>query len=217
MSIASYGRSTALGFSLLWIALAAGLWTVHPALSAVPAAGLLLTLYFFRDPHRVVPEGDANVVSPADGTIVEVAELAATDGFDRPVIKIGIFLSVLDVHVNRAPCAGRVARVDYRPGRFLNAMAPESSGENEANSVLMETAAHGRVRVRQIAGKIARRIVCAVAAGDELSRGQKIGMIKFGSRTELYLEKERVDEVSVKVGDKVKGAATVMARFRGTP
>lgn len=214
MSIASYGRSTAFGFALLWIALGVGLGFVHPALPAVPAVGLLFTLYFFRDPHRRVPEGDVNVVSPADGTVVEVTELAATDDIDRPVIKIGIFLSVLDVHVNRAPCAGRVRRIDYRPGRFLNAMSPESSGENEANNVLMETPVHGLVRVRQIAGKIARRIVCAVAAGDEVTRGQKIGMIKFGSRTELFLEKALVEEVSVKVGDKVRGAATVMARFR---
>lgn len=211
--LATYGRGTALIFALFWLALAAGGFVLFPALCALPLVGLFFTLYFFRDPRRDVPEGEQNVVSPADGTVTEILEVAGTP----PSIKIGIFLSVLDVHVNRAPCGGRVARVDYRPGRFLNAMSPQSADQNEANNIEMETLAHGLVRVRQIAGKIARRIVCAVKEGDELARGQRIGMIKFGSRTELFLERDRVEEVTVKVGDKVRGARTILARFRGTP
>jgi phosphatidylserine decarboxylase len=211
--LSAYGRNTVLGLLFFWTALGAAAFPIHPALTAVPALGALFTLYFFRDPRRAVPEGEANIVSPADGTITEVAALPSADGIDRPVIKIGIFLSVLDVHVNRAPCAGVVSRIAYRPGRFLNAMSPESSGANEANSLLLATADHGCVGVRQIAGKIARRIVCAVREGDRLIRGQKIGMIKFGSRTELFLERDRVAEVVVKVGDKVKGARSVLARF----
>ena len=212
--LATYGRKTVFACFLIWTALgAAGAW-VHPALVALPALGLAFTLYFFRDPQRRIPEGEANVVSPADGTVVEIGELPAGDGLKEPAIRIGIFLSVLDVHVNRAPCSGTVRSVEYRPGRFLNAMSPRSSGENESNSILLETLDHGWVRVRQIAGKIARRIVCAVQEGEQLSRGQRIGMIQFGSRTELILERQAVDEVIASVGDKVKGGRTILARFR---
>lgn len=212
--LASYGRGTVAGFLVGWAALGAGGVLLHPAAATVPAVGALFTLYFFRDPRRRIPEGEHNVVSPADGTVTEVRELERTEQIDRPVIKIGIFLSVLDVHVNRAPCAGRIRSIAYRPGRFLNAMNPDSSEQNEANALLVQTEAWGQVTIRQVAGKIARRIVCAVREGEELSRGQKIGMIKFGSRTELFLERDRVGEVLATVGQKVKGGHTILARFR---
>jgi phosphatidylserine decarboxylase len=214
LPLASYGRSTILAFLALWAVLGAAAAVFYPPAAAVPLLGAAFTLYFFRDPRRAVPDGEHNVVSPADGTVVEITELPATEHIERPVVKIGIFLSVLDVHVNRAPCAGRVRRIDYRPGIFLSALNAASSGLNEANSLLLETLEHGSVLVRQIAGKIARRIVCAVSEGEELCRGQKIGMIKFGSRTELYLERERVGELTVSVGQKVKGGHTILARFR---
>ncbi|MBU0638718.1 MAG: phosphatidylserine decarboxylase [Planctomycetes bacterium] len=188
----------------------AGWWALLPA-------GLTLTLLsFYRDPPRRVPVEADLLVAPADGRIVEIArDQRSPDGRER-ALRIMIFLSVLDVHVNRSPCAGRVLETDYRPGEFLNALRSESSTRNESNALTIAPQAPlpGPVRVRQIAGVLARRIVCAVEPGDELARGQRFGMIKFGSRTEVCVPEDPRWELSIALGEHVKGGLTVLARLR---
>ncbi len=207
--LAKYGWKELILFSLLWTALGAGLWFAHPAAAAVPALGLLFTFSFFRDPIRRVPAGENLLVSPADGTVTEISEVQEDEFLKAPCHKIGIFLSVFNVHINRSPCEGTVRDVRYKPGKFLDARDPRCGAENESNSIHI-----GGVLVKQIAGLIARRIVCEAKPNDTLARGQKFGMIKFGSRTELYIPKDQVAEISVKLKDKVKGGKTVIARTR---
>ncbi|HEX7901613.1 MAG TPA: phosphatidylserine decarboxylase family protein [Planctomycetota bacterium] len=209
---AKYGLKELFIFSLVWIAIGALLWFVHPAARPVvllPAAGLLFTLNFFRDPRREVPSEAGLVVSPADGTVVEISECEESEFLKRPCAKIGIFLSVFDVHVNRSPCDGPVTASAYRPGRFLDARHPDCGPQNERQSIQV-----GPMVVKQIAGLIARRIVCEAKPGDVLKRGERFGMIKFGSRTELYIPKDQVEEIRVRLKDKVKGGETVIARTR---
>ncbi len=172
------------------------------------------TLYFFRDPHRTISPAPEDIVSPADGTVVGIEDLETSPYYDGPCRRVSIFLSILDVHVNRAPCDGTIESITYRPGRFLNAMKAESSEQNEANTVVMSTP-HGPVTVRQISGLIARRIVCRRNVEDTLVKGERFGMIRFGSRTELYLPQGT--PVCVKLKEKVRGGATVMARFAASP
>ncbi len=170
----------------------------------------LFVVYFFRDPVRRITTEPQEIVSPADGVVVEIAELAETPYYDGPCKRVSIFLSIFNVHVNRAPDDGTVARIEYRKGQYKNAMSAESSDVNEANAVWLETA-HGPMTVRQISGLIARRIVCAAEVGGTLRKGERFGMIRFGSRTELYLSPDA--EVVVSVKEKVQGGSTVVARF----
>lgn len=154
--------------------------------------GLVLTLwcaYFFRDPVRVTPQGEDLVVSPADGTISAVGPAAPPPELGlgpEPMLRISIFMSVFDVHVNRAPMNGRITKIVYRPGVFLNADLDKASEDNERNGLVLETSA-GRVGVVQIAGLIARRIVCFASQGDSLDAGERFGLIRFGSRVDVYL------------------------------
>lgn len=211
--LTKYGRTELAFCGAVWTALGLAALKVCPPAAVVPVIGLAFTAYFFRDPRRVVPEGERNVVSPADGRVTDVTEVRLADFGEVPMLRIGIFLSVLDVHVNRAPCAGEVRRIAYTPGKFHTAFAPDAGEVNEANAIRLATSA-GDVLVRQIAGLIARRIVCDLGEGQKVERGQKIGMIKFGSRTELYLPKDRVADVCVTVGQKVRGASSIVARFK---
>ena len=209
---AKYGWKELLFFSLLWAALGAGLWFIHPAARYalfLPVAGLLFTFNFFRDPPRRVPTEANLLVSPADGTVVDIVEMDEPEFLKGPCTRVGIFLSVFDVHINRSPCDGTVRATKYKPGKFLDARHPDCSSQNESNTIHL-----GDVVVKQIAGLIARRIVCEARPDDTLLRGQKFGMIKFGSRTELYIPKNQVDEIRVKLKDKVKGGETVIARVR---
>ncbi len=172
---------------------------------ALTVLGLLLTVgvaLFFRDPERIIPQTPGTVVSPADGRVMEiVAENAQTQ-------RISIFLSVLDVHINRAPYGGTVRTVVYTPGKFLAAYRQEASRVNEANTVTIED--HGRTFiVKQIAGVLARRIVCRVRPGEVLEKGQRYGLIRFGSRTDLLLP--TAAEIVVQVGDVVRGGETILA------
>jgi phosphatidylserine decarboxylase len=182
-------------------------------IALVVAGGLIV--WFFRDPPREIPTGAGLVVSPADGTVVEVEELAHDEFIGGPAVKIGIFLSIFNVHLNRVPVAARVIGVRYRRGKFLNALRAESARENEQLSVrLQETAApFRRYVVTQITGAIARRIVCWLKPGDELARGERFGMIKLGSRTELVLARDAALEVRVKPGDKVRAGLSVLASY----
>lgn len=185
-------------------------WAVIPALLA------LLLLAFYRNPPRRTPAGDDLIIAPADGSVVEVTRVAAGLDSAGPVLRIMIFLRVFDVHVNRSPCAGRVTAIHYRPGEFLNALRAAADTRNECNTVSIEPRAPlpGPVHVRQIAGVLARRIVCTAGVGDELAAGQRFGMIKLGSRTEVCLPEDPGWEVQVSIGDKVKAGRTVLARLR---
>jgi phosphatidylserine decarboxylase len=182
--------------------------------AAVPLVLLGLVIYFFRDPHREIPADPDAIVSPADGVIAEVVELDHYDFLDGPAIRIGIFLSIFNVHINRAPRDGRVVAMHYKPGEFLNALNPESAIRNEFMWIGFEDAQRPgtRLAVRQISGLLARRIVCDLKPGQPVSRGEKFGMIKLGSRTELILPRDGV-RVEAAVGQVVKAGSTVLARF----
>ena len=170
-------------------------------------AGVLAAffLWFFRDPPRTVPSGDGLIVSPGDGLVTETVNIATPAG---PRQRISIFLSVFDVHVNRSPIGGVLTQVRYRKGEYLNAMNPASADRNEQNAVTV----HGQgieVTFKQIAGLLARRIVFNLTEGDSVERGQRVGLIKFGSRVDVLLPIEAV--LQVKVGQRVKGGSSVLA------
>jgi phosphatidylserine decarboxylase len=167
----------------------------------------LFVVYFFRDPERVPPTDPSVVVSPADGRIMEVVK-ESWDG--RAGQRISVFLAVWNVHVNRSPMAGRVTRVEYRPGRFYAAMRSRASLENEQNVIHLETA-RGEIAFKQIAGWIARRVVCWKSPGDSLSLGERIGMIRFGSRMDVWLPEEA--EIVVRPGQHVAGGVSILARW----
>ncbi len=202
-----------MGYPLLAATIAAGWW--HWYLAIVPAVLLALVVYFFRDPPRRVPGEPGLLVSPADGTVAEVVELTEDAYIGGPAVRIGIFLSIFNVHINRAPAESRVIRLHYSPGEFLNALNPQSAIRNENLWIGLEEERppHRRLVVRQIAGLIARRIVCQLRSGEHLARGEKFGMIKLGSRTELIFPAEEGLRVLVQVGQKVQGGSTVLARY----
>ncbi len=180
-------------------------WFTRPAWAIVPLLMAVFFLWFFRDPERSIPDAVETVVSPADGKVTDVSPV--TIGGER-LLRISIFLSVFDVHVNRSPIGGVVREVRYQRGKFLNAMNPTSAEENEQNIVRVE--GNGQTVVfKQIAGLLARRIVFHPKVGDRLERGQRVGLIKFGSRTDVLLSSTA--NVQVKVGDRVRGGASVLA------
>jgi phosphatidylserine decarboxylase len=229
---ARWGLAELMVFSALTFgpaaALAAWLLAAEPVLAAQVAGWLavatllvfgLLIVWFFRDPPRRILAEAGLVVSPADGVVVAIDEIAHDDFVGGPAVRIGIFLSIFNVHINRAPVAGRVIGVRYKRGKFLNALRPESARENEQMEIRMqETAApYRRYVVRQITGAIARRIVCTLKPGDAVARGEQFGMIKLGSRTELVLPREAALNVVTKIGDTVKAGSTILAAFVTDP
>jgi phosphatidylserine decarboxylase len=185
-------------------------------LAPLSAAVLGLIIYFFRNPRRRVPLKAGLWVAPADGTIAEITPLAHDDFVGGPALRIGIFLSIFNVHLNRSPVAARVIALRYAPGEFLNALRPESALRNENLWIALEedSPPFRRLVVRQISGAIARRIVCDLRPGEVIPRGHVFGMIKLGSRTELILPAEEGLEVKVRVGQKVKAGATVVAEYK---
>jgi len=184
-------------------------WMGWWAAAAVFMVAALACLGFFRDPERTPPTLPGAVVAPADGRVMVVTE--AMDPWVGPATRVSIFLSPLDVHVNRAPVDGLVKNVEYAPGRFLAAYRPDASEENERCTVSVEGES-ARVAVKQIAGVVARRIVCRVRPGDSLRAGQRYGLIRFGSRTDLVVP--RSTEIRVRVGDRVRGGESVMGVLR---
>jgi phosphatidylserine decarboxylase len=182
-------------------------WLTHSYfLAALPLLLGAFFLWFFRDPERTIPTGDGLVVSPADGKVTEVA---ATMLNGAPCTRISIFLNVFDVHVNRSPISGVIRSAVYKKGQFGNAMAPSSADDNEQNIVTLE--GDGMTVVfKQIAGLLARRIVFNPKPGAKLARGQRVGMIKFGSRTDVIFPQPA--EISVKLGDRVKGGSSILAK-----
>ena len=164
-------------------------------------------LYFFRDPERIVPADPAVVVSPADGRVMEIVDQAMGS---RPGRRVSIFLAIWDVHVNRAPLAGRIRKLEYRPGRFLAAMRSRASAENEQNVIHLSTE-RGEIVLKQIAGWIARRVLCWKAEGDTVTLGERVGMIRFGSRVDIWLPREA--EIVVRPGQHVAGGSSILARW----
>jgi phosphatidylserine decarboxylase len=166
---------------------------------------------FFRDPERVIPTGEGLVVSPADGRVVSITYISDDPFFLQAATRISIFLSPLDVHINRVPVAGRIVEIKYRAGKFLAAYKNEASRENEQNALLIVDAQGRQFGVVQIAGVMARRIVCNVNSGDNMDRGERFGLIMFGSRTDLYLPQSC--QLEVAEGQRLQGGATVVGRF----
>ena len=177
---------------------------------------LLWLFAFFRDPERVVPADQDVMVSPADGTVSDISEVPNDELLGGPAVRVGIFLSVFNVHINRSPCDAKVLAAYYKKGRFINAMRHQlASDENESNTVVLGDPTDGRpvAVVRQIVGLIARRIIFSAETGQMLRRGERIGMIKFGSRTELTVPKWMQPQVQVQVGQTVRGAADVIFKL----
>jgi len=183
---------------------------LRPWLSVFPFLVMAFMVFFFRDPERVTPPGENTVVAPADGRVVSILKVTEGQYLHREMTLIGIFMSPLNVHVNRAPIAGRVETVVHTPGRFMAAYKLEASMENEHIDMVLE-GKPGRILVRQVAGFLARRAVCRVRPGDQVSKGERYGLIKFGSRLDVYLPPEA--EVLVAENDVVLAGETVLGRM----
>jgi phosphatidylserine decarboxylase len=193
------------GLSLLIVAVAVSWATGTWTWALIPVLLAVFFLWFFRDPQRAIPSGEGLIVSPGDGLVTETVSISTPDG---PRQRISIFLSVFDVHVNRSPIAGILTGVHYQKGKYLNAMNPASADRNEQNVVTVRGEGI-EVTFKQIAGLLARRIVFGLKEGDRVERGQRVGLIKFGSRVDIVLPAEA--ELQVKVGQRVKGGASVLA------
>lgn len=204
-----FGPALAIGGGLAAWAVAAGQpWWAIPAL----APGVF-ALNFFRDPSRAISPDPRDVVSPADGVVTSVETLESTPWYAGRCVRISIFLNVFNVHVNRSPAEATIEKIEYKRGLFKSAMAADSGEVNEANTLWLDTP-QGPMTVRQIAGLIARRIICPAETGEHLLKGEKFGMIRFGSRTELYLPPNA--EALVRVGSKVRGGSSVVAHCERT-
>lgn len=197
------------GIFLGW---ATNLWWI--GLIVLPV--LVWLFAFFRDPHRAVPTQPNVMVSPADGVVSDITEIPYHELLGGPCVRVGIFLSVFNVHLNRAPCDAKVLDLRYVKGRFINAMKhDDASSQNESNTIVLGQPDQPNPRpiavVKQIVGLIARRIICDCQIDQDLQRGQRIGMIKFGSRTELYIPTWLQPRIKVQIGQKVRGASDIIA------
>ncbi len=195
-----FSAFTALVFALLG-------WEV-PAVTALAVTAFVL--YFFRDPERVVPGGPGLVVSPADGRVVEIVDACEGSLQGERVKRISIFMNVFNVHVNRSPVSGRVSKVEYHPGGFRPADRPKAVVSNERCALLVDADEGFQVTAVQVAGLVARRIVCRATEGDHLARGERFGLIRFGSRVDLYIPLEF--DVCVERKERVRAGETVLAR-----
>lgn len=180
-------------------------WLTSPVWATIPFLLAFFFLWFFRDPERAIPQEPGALVSPADGKVTDVSTVNTENGKQA---RISIFLSVFDVHVNRSPISGVIRDVRYQRGKFLDARSPECADQNEQNVVTLD-GDEQRVVFKQIAGLLARRIIFTPKLGDRLERGQRVGLIKFGSRTDVLFDADA--RLNVKVGDRVKGGASVLA------
>ena len=190
------------------------LWAVA-AIESLLSVIFVWLLMFFRDPYRRSPTDKDILLAPADGRITNIETVEEDTFIGAKALRLGIFLSIFDVHINRAPCNAKVGRITYRKGKYKNAKNPSCGSVNESNDIcLVRTdSPPDRLLVRQISGAIAKRIVCRISEGRQLSSGEKFGMIKFGSRTELYAPAGENLKCLVKVGDKVKAGLTPLIRY----
>ncbi|HSR10525.1 MAG TPA: phosphatidylserine decarboxylase family protein [Thermodesulfobacteriota bacterium] len=197
------------GYILVLALIALFFWAMR-----LPVWATLFTLitafvvYFFRDPERVIPEGEKTVLSPADGRVVQIEPVTEEKFLKGPAVKVSIFMSLFDVHVNRNPLTGRILDTDYAPGKFLRADLKQASVSNERNALLVENEQGSKIVVVQVAGLIARRIVCRVKKSDPVERGKRFGLICFGSRLDIYLPEGAT--VQVKLGQKTRAGETIL-------
>ena len=199
-----------IGLGMVFTLFGGLLWSLPGAL--FPGFLTLFCIWFFRDPKRRVPREDGLLVSPADGKVVDISMVEEERFLKKRAIKVSIFLNVFNVHINRTPTAGKIVGIFYNAGRFLAANVPKASLENEQNALLLETPSGKRIVCIQIAGLIARRIVCWVKEGVFLDRGERFGLIRFGSRVDIFLPPET--EIRIAKGEKVKGGETVLGVLR---
>jgi phosphatidylserine decarboxylase len=221
MTITRYGMPQVLIVPLILIAVGVVLVLLFPGAGYWPlvtaAVLALAALGFFRDPYRQIPNDENVLLAPADGKITDIIEMDEPEFITGRALRVGIFLSVFDVHLNRMPCAGKVGYIRHQPGKCLNAMRSEAASQQNQAALMglnCPESPAGKVMVKQITGAIARRIVCACKTGDEFTAGQQYGMIKFGSRTELFLPVDKNAEVIVKPGQTVRAGTTIMVRYK---
>ncbi|MCX7903741.1 MAG: phosphatidylserine decarboxylase family protein [Caloramator sp.] len=200
-------RPESFPYALILIIIFVILYFFSKPLSILPLILLLFVLFFFRDPERKIPLDEKCFLSPADGKVIEVTEIYEGEFFKSKAIKVSIFLSLFNIHVNRSPITGKVTYRSYRPGKYLPAFKSHASEINERNTIGIEND-YTKVLVHQITGFVARRIVCWSNIGDYLKQGERFGLIKFGSCTEIIVPIDT--EIKVKVGDSVKGGLTVI-------
>ncbi|HHZ82764.1 MAG TPA: phosphatidylserine decarboxylase family protein [Nitrospirales bacterium] len=202
----------ALPFVLLLGALGTGAWFLD-----LQIASLILTLlagwvvWFFRNPTRTIPDDPRSIVAPADGRVMEISEEEETTYCKERVTRVSIFLNIFDVHINRIPCSGEVRETGFTSGRYLAAMKPAASQVNHRHAILIRTPSGRQMLVVQIVGLIARRIRCWVKTGDQVTRGDRFGLIQFGSRVDTFLPLDV--KLRVKVGDHVKGGSSILGEF----
>lgn len=218
--LAKYGRRELTAVTVVFLAACAGIVAAAAAVSwwiaaagAVPAAAWASVLWFFRDPERRAPAAEGLLVSPADGRVADITPVGPDSELRCEGVKIGVFMNVLNVHVNRSPAAGRIEAVVRRNGAFLDARDPMAAERNASVTIRMTHDRGGRswpIVVRQIAGLLARRIVTDLSVGQAVARGQRVGMIKFGSRVELLVPRELAGNVTVRVGQAVRAGTTVV-------
>lgn len=208
---AEYGSKEISFFSLLFFVILILSFFIFPW-TIIPAALFMgFILYFFRDPTRIPPEGEDKLIAPADGTIIEITHVQEDNYLKCKVLKIAIFMSLFSVHVNRISYSGQVEYIKHVPGKFYDARSPKSTLLNEHNMLgILTNDGKTKIMIKQIAGKVARRIVCACSVGDEVIRGDRFGMIKFGSRLEVFIPEDADFELAVKEGDMVSAGTTVL-------
>jgi phosphatidylserine decarboxylase len=180
-----------------------------PALLGVAAT--LFICYFFRDPDRVIPDQVDAVVSPADGKVIKIEKVQSNRFYEGPCLKISIFMSIFNVHVNRIPYKGTVTRISYYPGKFFSANLDKASRDNEHNAIFLETGEGQKICFVQIAGLVARRIICNIQENDQVHRGRRFGMICFGSRLDVYLPP--ASKIKVRLGDRVSAGTSVLGEL----
>lgn len=207
-----HGLRELLLFGGCLLALTVGGWLLHPWAALPPFVLTVFVFCFFRDPERKPFGGPEVAVAPADGKVTDIEVVDEPDVIGGRALRIGIFLSVFDVHVNRVPLDGKVRLLRFERGAFHDARSQACKEENESNLVGFD-GPRGPFAVRQVTGLVARRIICTLKAGDEVARGQRMGMIKFGSRTELLVPADAKVKVEVEVGQKVRGALSALLRY----
>ncbi len=216
--IAKYGVSTvawiiAISIALIFISFVIKLTPVKILLLILAISLISFTLFFFRDPERQIPNGDGIIVSPADGKVFLIREFFENEFILDDAVQVSIFMSPLNVHVNRIPIGGEIKFLKYVPGKYIVAFDEKSSENNERKVIGIETEDGFKILVKQIAGFIARRIVCDVRKGDKVNTGQRFGMIKFGSRVDVIMPKDKV-ELLVNLGQSVKAGETIIAKVK---